>query len=220
MKKTIHKILHPFYKKYHFWYHSKPRKYVFKDVYTVVQPGVFSPKNTVSTKVFLDFISGLNVNQKQVLELGCGSGIISIFSAKKGANVTASDINKTALKSLNKTAIQQGLTIKTVYSNLFENLNKDQFDFIFINPPYYPKQPKNEEEKAWFCGEDFEYFENLFHQLVGLDTNKASAMMILSDACEIEMIQKIAKKNGFRLMQKHQIELTFEINTIYILEND
>ena len=218
MKKLIQKIIHPFYKKYHFWYHNKPRKYVFKDVYTIIQPGVFSPKNTVSTKVFLDYILGLDLSQKRVLELGCGSGIISLLAAHKGSIVTASEINKTALASLQKVSEKQGLEIQTIFSNLFENLQKSEFEYIFINPPYYPKQPKDVSESAWFCGENFEYFDNLFDQLKGLNTKKTAVLMILSNACELEMIQKIARKNGFELMLKHEVKLTFEVNAIYELK--
>jgi release factor glutamine methyltransferase len=73
-------------------------------------------------------------------------------------------------------------------------------------------------ESAWFCGENFEYFENLFNQLNGLNTQKTSVLMILSDACELELIQKIAHKNGFELILKHEVKLTFEVNLIYELK--
>ncbi len=215
MKKFIQKLAHPFYKRYHFWYHRKPRKYQFKDVFTIVHPGVFSPKNTVSTKVFLDYISSLNLTGKKVLELGCGSGIMSVLSASIGAVTTASDINQIALDSLKEVSTKQGLQINTVFSDLFEKLDGNDFDYIFINPPYYPKKPFNLEEKAWFCGENFEFFEKIFLQLQEINTEKTKVLMILSDACELEKIQAIALKNAKNFQEIHTVELTFEQNIIY-----
>jgi len=214
MKKVITKILSPFYKRYHFWLHRKPRKYSYKNVYTIVLPSVFSPVNTISTKVFLDYISKLDLEQKQVLELGCGSGIISIFSASKGAIVTATDINQTALNSLEKVSFEQDLKLNCLYSDLFKNINK-KFDYIFINPPYYPKNPKNTEEQAWFCGNDFEYFKDLFFQLTNQYLSSTKVYMILSDACNLNEIKKIATKNKLELVLVHTKKLLLEENYIF-----
>jgi release factor glutamine methyltransferase len=215
MKKIIQRVLHPFYKRYHFWYHSKPRKFKYKDVYTIIQPGVFSPKHTISTTVFLDFIASLELNNKSLLELGCGSGIISLHSAFKGAKVTASDINETALKSLSEVSNSQGLKITTIYSDFFNNLPNSSFDYILINPPYYPKAPESIAESAWFCGLDFEYFEQLFIDLGKPNLTNSIIYMILSDACDFQNIQKIANKNGLSLKQVHIRKLTFETNFIF-----
>ena len=218
MKKFIQKLIHPFYKRYHFWYHRKARKYTFRNVYTIVQPGVFSPKNTLSTKVFLDYISTLKLTSKSILELGCGSGIISVFAASKNAYVTASDINQIALDSLKQVSAKQNVKINTVFSDLLDKIDPNTFDYIFINPPYYPKKPFNLTEKAWFCGENFEFFEKMFFQLKQINPNKTTVLMILSNACDIVMIDKIAKKNFLIINPVSAIKLTFETNTIYQIQ--
>ena len=215
MKKFVQKLIHPFYKRYHFWYHRKPRKYVFDRVYTWVQPSVFSPINTVSTKVFLDYISTLNLSGKKVLELGCGSGIISIQSAFQGAHVTASDIHEIAVKSVVKTAQDQNLLVTGIVSDLFNELLGVSFDYIFINPPYYPKNPHNLEENAWFCGENFDFFEKLFIQLSVLELDKTQVLMILSNACDLDQISSKAEKEQLELNEVHKVKLTFETNSIY-----
>ena len=218
MKKLLKKITHPILKKYHFWYHKKPRKYVYKDVYTIIQPTVFSPKSTLSTKVFLDYISNLNLKNKSVLELGCGSGIISVFCALKGAKVTASDINKVAIDSLQEVSKKQGFEINCVLSDLFDSVNKSDSDYIFINPPYYPKKPKNIEEQAWFCGENFEYFSKLFSQLKENISESTITLLILSDACDLENIKKIAIENNLIFKKISTKKLSFETNYIFHLK--
>lgn len=215
MKNLIRKITHPIYKRYHFWYHRKPRKYIYKDVYTIVQPSVFSPINTLSTRVFLDFIDTLELKNKTVLELGAGSGIISIFCASKNGEVTATDINEVALKSLNEVSRNQDFDIDCIYSDLLENINKSDFNYIFINPPYYPKKPKSVSEKAWFCGENFEYFQELFHQLPSYLEKNTKCFMILSEDCELESIKKIASKNNLFLDTTLTKITRLEVNYIF-----
>jgi len=220
MKKVIKIIIHPFYKHYHFWIHKNPRKYRYKNVYTIVHPGVFSPKNTLSTKVFLEYLSIMNLKDKKVLELGCGSGIIAIYSASKGAKVLATDINKVALKSLKEVSIDQGLNVETTYSDLFDEIIKTDFDYIFINPPYYPKNPKNIEEKAWFCGENFEYFEKLFVQLTPIISKNTTVLMILSDECDYKTISNISKEKNLMLDRIHVKKLLLETNYIYRIKKE
>jgi len=215
MKRLLKKITNPIYKKYHFWYHKKPRKYTYKNVYTIVQPSVFSPKNTVSTKVFLDYIDNLKLNNKKVLELGCGSGIISILSASKGGEVTATDINKKALNSLKEVSENQKFNIKCIFSDLFDEISNTNFDYVFINPPYYPKKPKNIEEQAWFCGANFEYFKKMFFQLKKINLNYTSILMILSNECDLKSIKKISNKHKFKLDEIHKKKLILEENYIY-----
>jgi release factor glutamine methyltransferase len=184
----------------------------------MVQPGVFSPKNTVSTKVFLDFISNLDLKNKRVLELGCGSGIISVFAASQEADVWASDINLVAIESLENVKNKLELNVTTIHSDIFDELPEVTFDYIFINPPYYPQKPENISEQAWFCGAEYEFFEKLFKQLSIRVEAKTEVLMILSDACNFVKIQNIADNNGLVLSEVYSKPLTFEINYIYSLQ--
>ena len=84
-----------------------------------VHPGVFPPHLTFSTKILLDFIKDIELKNKTFLELGCGSGIISLYAAKKNAIVTATDINETALEYLKKNAHKNNLFVTVQYSDLF-----------------------------------------------------------------------------------------------------
>jgi len=70
--------------------------------------------------------------------------------------------------------------------------------FIIINPPYYPKTAKNDREQAWFCGENFEYFEKLFKQLPS-HIEHTKVIMILSEDCDLKRISNIASKNRLKL---------------------
>jgi len=179
MRQIIKKITHPFLKRVTQLWFSRPRKYTYKNIEVLVHPEVFPPHYTISTKILLDFIDEINLAKKSFLELGCGSGIISLFAASKGAKATATDINTKAIEYLKKASVKNNIPITVLYSDLFLALKKDFFDYIFINPPYYPKSPKNQKEKAWFCGENFEYFEKLFQQLSIRKSDEIIYMILL-----------------------------------------
>lgn len=203
MRSFIKKIVHPFLKFGLNLYYSRPRTFCYDTICIKVHPDVFPPQLTLSTKILLDFIKELEFKDKSFLELGCGCGIISLLAAKKEANVSASDVNQTALDFLETNASKNSLKLKIIYSDLFDNLKNQTFDYIIINPPYYPKKPNNIKEHAWFCGENFDYFEKL---LVQLPNYLASGIcyMILSQDCEIEKIKAIAFRNAMTF------ELVFE----------
>jgi len=195
MRTIVKKIVGPLIQKFHRQWLKKPRRYAYKDISVWVQPGVFPPFLTLSTKILLDFLEPMELQGKRFLELGCGCGIISILAARKGAFVTASDINQVALDALCLNSADNQVELEIVYSNLFADL-AGNFDYIVINPPYYPKNPKSVDEQAWFCGDDFGYFKNLFSQLPSYLKTDNFVYMILSEDCAIETVQSLAKTNG------------------------
>ena len=115
-------------------------------------------------------------------------------------------------------ASKNNLELKTVYSDLFQNLKDQTFDYIIINPPYYPKSPKSIKEQAWFCGENFEYFEALFFQLPNYITSKNYCYMILSQDCELEKIKAIALKNVIAFELVSEKKRPMEENYIFQLQ--
>jgi len=123
MRAFLKKITHPFLKSALDWYYSKPRKYRYGNSFVMVHPDVFPPHLTISTKLLLDFLKPKDLNGKSLLELGCGSGIISVYAAKQGAIVTATDINETALEYLKNSAVDNAIKLEILYSDLFEKLN-------------------------------------------------------------------------------------------------
>ena len=206
MKAIIKRIISPLLQKASAQYLKKRRKYSYRGVSVWVEPTVFPPFLTISTKLLLQFIETLPLGEKKLLELGCGCGVISILAAKNGAAVTAIDINATALDALRSNALDNAVSIEILHSDLFGNLRGKTFDYIIINPPYYPKSPQSMADNAWFCGENFEYFERLFSQLPAFlpDTE---TYLILSEDCELAKIKAIAHKSGmaFELVQEKKV---------------
>src|SRR5258708_4543095 len=64
----------------------------------LVQPSVFHPKYFGSSAILGRFVAGLSLRGKSFLDVGCGSGIVTLCAARTGAQVTAVDINPAAVQ--------------------------------------------------------------------------------------------------------------------------
>ena len=78
------------------------------------------------------------VSNAHALEIGCGTGLQAITLAKRGFKVTASDIQKIALLNTNINAKISGVSIKTILSDVWQNIPNKKFEIICFNPPYVP----------------------------------------------------------------------------------
>ncbi|KAA0015883.1 MAG: hypothetical protein FE037_01745, partial [Thermoplasmata archaeon] len=59
----------------------------------VISESVFNPKLFYSSELMIDALDHIDISpDKMVLDMGTGSGILAIISAKKGARVVAIDI--------------------------------------------------------------------------------------------------------------------------------
>jgi release factor glutamine methyltransferase len=221
-RKRILNLAHPILRRLTFWYLSKPRVVRFDAIRINVLPGVFHPGLFFSTKILLRHVidKQIPLQGRQILELGAGSGLLSFYCAAQGARVTASDISKLAINNLKQNAEQNKLPISIVESDLFQEIDPNEFDIIFINPPYYPNDPVNENEMAWYCGSGFEYFKKLFDQLKAKRRKNNDVLMILSEDCNIPMLKSIAKQYNQSMNLLSTKQSWGEENYIYSIKSE
>ena len=121
------------------WYYSKPRILTKNGVKIHLLPSVFHPSLYLSTDIFLAYLLKQAINGKKILELGAGNGYISLYLSKfKNCQVTASDINPAAIQGLQWSRDLNQTTLEIIESNLFDSIPVQAFDYILVNPPYYP----------------------------------------------------------------------------------
>jgi len=101
--------------------------------------GVYEPSD--DTFLLLDSLDLTERSLGSALELGTGTGIIAVYGAKRGARVTATDINEETLALAKENASLNGVAerIEFVKSDLFDNVD-GSFDTIIFNPPYLPEE--------------------------------------------------------------------------------
>jgi release factor glutamine methyltransferase len=199
-------------------YLASTRLYWYKGIRLEIPPEVFHPAFFFSTKFLLKHLLTIRVEDKSFLELGAGSGLISFAVARKGANVTATDINQTAIRYLQKNSRFNQTGITVVESDLFDSLPQQVFDIIAINPPYYKKQPLTERDHAWYCGENGEYFQRLFADLARFIDHKSDVFMVLSDGCDLSMIKTAAVANHFTMKVSKKKKNLLEEQYIFRIE--
>ena len=218
MRSTIRHIVANTYKPLLEKYLSKTRIYKYEDIKLEVPPEVFHPGFFFSTQLLLNYIKQLPLQGKRFLEPGCGSGLISIYAAKKGAKVTATDINPIAIEFLKKNSKINDTKLTIIQSDLFENIPEQIFDIIAINPPYYKKNPRSAKDHAWYCGENGEYFSSLFKGLNNYINQSSKIIMVSFEGCDIKMIESIAVENGFYLDCILSKQNLLEKNFIYSIK--
>lgn len=198
---------------------QQDRVYRYKNIRLQVKKGVFHPGLFFSTRFLLQELEKEQLAGKRVLELGAGSGLLSFYAASQGAEVTATDINPTAIEGLhvNREQLQrtQAMHINILLSDLFASIPPQPFDYILINPPYYPKDPVNEEEKAWYCGASFQYFKNLFAGIHPYVQPYTQVWLSVSEDCDLETIRSLAQQAKLDLYLKAKKYFWGEKNMIF-----
>lgn len=199
-------------------YLSRTRGFAFQNIRLMIPPEVFHPGFFYSTKLLLRCLSRLQMVNKTFLELGAGSGLLSIYAAQKGASVTASDINPFAVATIRENAVQNGVVLTVIESDLFAAINPQAFDFILINPPYYKKTPATWKDYAWYCGENGEFFRGLFAGLDNYMHATSVVLMVVSDACDLIMIKTVAEEHLFCLDCVLKNHCLLEKNFVYRIQ--
>lgn len=218
MRKLFRKILFKFYRPYCVWVISRDRTYTYNGLTLKVPKGVFHPGLFFSTGFLAKELLKLELKDKEFIEVGCGSGLLSLIAARAGAAVTAIDINPDAVKATATNARTNNLALQAIESNLFDNIGNKKFDIVAINPPYFKKHPISAEAAAWNAGTGYEYFEKLFAGMHNHLNPGSRVLMVTSEDVDIDLINQIAGRNNFALKLHAQRIIMLECNYIYLIK--
>ncbi|MEA3229492.1 MAG: HemK2/MTQ2 family protein methyltransferase [archaeon] len=118
---------------------------------------VYEPSD--DTYLLMDAFAKIRLNKGlRVLEIGCGSGIVSVALSKTVGSIVACDINPYAVKLTEKNIQKNKIkNVKVIKSDLFDGV-KGKFDLIIFNTPYLPQSVDEKVtgyiNKAWDGGCD------------------------------------------------------------------
>jgi release factor glutamine methyltransferase len=199
MNRVIRTIAERFYRPVLVRYLSATRMYGYRGIRLEVPPGVFHPGFFFSSKFLLRFLARQQLKGRSFLELGAGSGLISLFAARQGAVVTATDINPTAIACMERNNSLNSASLEIIQSDLYALIPMQPFDVVAVNPPYYRKDPASDAERAWYCGANGEYFDEFFRGLVHYVHSRSNIWMVLCEGCDLVMINRLAACHGWEL---------------------
>lgn len=117
---------------------KKPYEVTVSGKKFVVFPNVFSPKYFRDTKLFAD---NLPIKEgEEVLEIGPGTGIVSIFAALRDAKkILSIDVNRDAVRNAQENITRHKLQdkVEVRLGSLYDPLKpNEKFDVIFWNTPF------------------------------------------------------------------------------------
>jgi HemK-related putative methylase len=118
------------------------------DLSLVVLPDVFNPV-LLRSGAFLASELWRLAPGARVLDLGSGSGACGIAAARRGCQVTAVDINPSAVRCTRINALLNNVDLDIRQGDLFAPVADERFDMVLFNPPYYRGVPRDGLDHAW-----------------------------------------------------------------------
>lgn len=154
-------------------------------------------------------IRSLNVKKgERILEIGCGSGVISLHCAFNGCDVTSVDINPRAVECTRHNAEKNNIILKVFLSDLYENV-EGSFDTIVFNLPYLPVDDEGMLAKAWSGGEDG--LGPLPELLKGSDSHlnaDGRIVVVTSSLMDQQKLERLLR--GYKVRRTGELPLFFE----------
>lgn len=186
-----------------------------------VPPSVFHPRFYLTSHFFAEYLLTLDLRNKELLEVGCGSGLLSLVAARVGARVTALDINPRAAETTLLNAESNGLQgrVRVLKSDLFGELSAtDTFDRILWSPPFFPREPSDDASYAWNAGREYSSIGR-FARSVGAHLRpQGEVLLLLSSEINVPALLSIFESSGFTPRLARFKRKLFETLFIYVFQ--
>lgn len=209
---VLESLAHPVYK----LYSSATRSWEYYDMDVTVFPGIFHPGWFVTSVMLLDIVESLDLKEKHIMEMGCGTGVLACRAAQLGARSYACDISREACNNAEFNVAKNDLEVTVMQSDIFDQIPRDLcFDYVFVNPPFEARYPESEAEFAFCCGEEFEYYISLFDQLKKFLSADGKLIMALSKSCDLNRILEIAEAENIQFERIRTKRKWSETNYLY-----
>ena len=188
----------------------------YKNFKLKIEEGVYQPSDD-------SYLLAENLQVKDgdlVLEIGTGSGLISLIAAKIAKKVVATDISPIAVELARYNVGINGLNEKVEIrqGNLFDPIQEgEKFDIILFNPPYLPESRKISKEnpawieKAWNGGESGrEIIDPFIQNCKNYLFQSGGVQMVQSSLSDISKTLTLFINLGFRVEIGIEKSLFFE----------
>jgi release factor glutamine methyltransferase len=170
------------------------------------------------------FAENLNVASGEVvLDLGTGSGILAVLSAKKSSHVVGVDLNPYAVRCAKENAKQNDAhQIDFFQGDLFGALHKGfKFDLVLFNAPYLPSEEGESASwigRSWAGGADGRLVADRFISAVDAYlTPNGRVLLMQSTLTGVEATIRNFGKSGLKAIVIAEQKLPF-FETLTLIE--
>ena len=186
----------------------------------VISESVFNPKLFYSSELMIDALDHVGISPDElVLDMGTGSGILAIMSAKKGARVVAIDINGEATKCAKMNAKNHGVDIEVICSDLFSCFKEQRiFDLIIFNIPYLNIKPRDTFDLS-ICDYRKEMLRRFLDESHKYLKDDGKILMTYSSVSDINETERIFGEKGWHFEKILERDISeFESIVVYKLK--
>jgi methylase of polypeptide subunit release factors len=143
-----------------------PARFIIDGLTIEAPAGIYHPTPESSSEFFIRNMRAMDTSKiAKALEIGAGCGAISLYiAARWNCAVTASDISAEAVACVERNAALNRLQVKTVISDMFQNIGDSDFDFIVFNTPLIDQIPESDVERYSLCDPDGSILSAYLHQ--------------------------------------------------------
>ena len=182
---------------------------------------MFHPRYFISSECFAEFIGGLDLSGKHVVDIGTGSGILALAAARAGAeNVIATDINPNAALTAIENARANGMDdcVTAVCTNLLSTFApRPLFDVILSSPPKHAGEPRDLADRGWHAGPNYRDISALFDQSRERLKPGGRVYVMVSSDSDLDLFGTLIDRAGFRARLVHEYSIFIESMIIYEL---
>lgn len=172
---------------------------------------------STDTELMIDTVS---INSDQTfIEIGCGTGAVSLLVGKRAKSGIGVDINPDAVRNSNLNRKRLGIkNVKFLLSDVFDEV-EGKFDIVICNPPYNAYKPTDEVEMM-FWDDKNSMKVNFFNQVQ--DHLKPGGLVYFgwADFADIDQRfpKKLAKKVGLSFIKRYSRKHKEGNRTFFVYE--
>jgi release factor glutamine methyltransferase len=181
-----------------------------------VDEGVYPPAE--DTYLLLDAID--MTHDDSFLEVGCGTGLISVAAAEVAKKVVATDLSFSAVRNTQRNMKENSVDKRSsvIQSDLLGAIAKDaRFSIIAFNPPYLPQDGVMTDMDHALVGgsRGVELTERFILQAIPHLEEHGRIFVVVSSLADIERVSDFMRLQGLQVHDVTEAKLFFE--SIHVL---